>query len=111
MQPLLAVVEHAVHLLRCDARVLQGIGGVLVAELALDGGDVAGLLDDVPAHGMPGAVRGFALDAGDGADLVPDGVKTPSVGSDPAHARSSPFGPGPAATARATRLGVGDGLP
>ncbi len=45
-----------------------------MTELALDGRHVAGLLDDVPAHGVACAVGGFALDAGDGADLVPNGV-------------------------------------
>jgi hypothetical protein len=45
-----------------------------VAELALDRGDVAGLLDQVLAHGVPGVVRGVASDLCELADLVPDGV-------------------------------------
>ncbi len=56
---LIAIIEHAVHLLCRDARVLQRVGGVLVAELALDSRDVTGLLD--------------------GADLIPNGVDGPDA--------------------------------
>jgi hypothetical protein len=45
-----------------------------VPELALHGGDVTGLLHDVPADGMAGRVRGAAFDLGEPADFVPDRV-------------------------------------
>ena len=76
---LIAIIEHAVHLLCRDARVLQRVGGVLVAELALDSRDVTGLLDDVPSHGVACAVRGLAGNADDGADLIPNGVDGPDA--------------------------------
>ena len=57
-----------------DAGVLEGVGGVLVAELPLHGGDVAGLTHDVPPHRVAGGVGGLPLHLRPAAGLVPDGV-------------------------------------
>jgi hypothetical protein len=40
----LPLIHHLLQFRITDPRVLQRVGGVLVAELALHGGDVAGLL-------------------------------------------------------------------
>lgn len=52
----------------------RGIGRVLVAQLALHGGDIAGLRHDVAADGMAGGMGGAVLHLGKLTDLVPDGV-------------------------------------
>ena len=41
-----------------------------MAELSFNRCDIAGLLDEVPAHGVTGVVGSMALDAGQAADLV-----------------------------------------
>ncbi len=43
-----------------------------VAELALDGRDIARFRHDMLPHGMPGAVRGFAFNLSLTADGLPD---------------------------------------
>ena len=45
-----------------------------MTELALHRCHVAGFLDQVPAHGVAGVMRGVALDTGQPADLVPGRV-------------------------------------
>lgn len=42
-----------------------------MTELALYSRDVAGLVDDMSSHGVPGRVRGFVADIGYGTDLLP----------------------------------------
>jgi hypothetical protein len=68
----LPVIHHVIELLFRDPGVLEGIGGVLVAELALHGGHVASLLHDVPAHGVAGGMGGAVFHVRELAGLVPD---------------------------------------
>ena len=42
-----------------------------MTELALHCRDVAGLVDDMASHCMPGGMRGFVADVGYCADLLP----------------------------------------
>ena len=42
-----------------------------MTKLALYCGDVAGLVDNVTSHGVPGRVGGFVADVGYGTDLLP----------------------------------------
>ena len=81
MKEILPIVQHLVQLLLGDAGVLGGVVGVGVAQLPLHGGDVAGLVDDVPAHGMARRVRGLPFHAGDGAEVVPELVDQPGLQS------------------------------
>ena len=62
-----------------DPGVLEGIGGILVPELPLHGGDIAGLVHDMPAHRVAGGVGGLALHVRPAAGLVPDAVVTFTV--------------------------------
>ena len=62
-----------------DLGVLDGIGRVGVAELPLNRGDIAGFLDEVPAHGVAGVMGRMALDTGQAADLVEHRVDHPGV--------------------------------
>ena len=62
-----------------DSGVLDGVGGVGMAELALDCGDVAGFFDEVPAHGVSGVVGGVAPYPGQFAYLIPNRVDHPGV--------------------------------
>jgi hypothetical protein len=52
-----------------DPGVLDGIGCVGVAKLSLNRRDIAGFLDEVPAHGVAGVMGGMTLDAGQVAYL------------------------------------------
>ena len=45
-----------------------------MTELSLNRGDIAGFLDEVPAHGVAGVVRGVAFNSSQPADLIPGGV-------------------------------------
>ncbi len=60
---ILPIIQRLSQLLVGDPGVLDGVGRVGVAELSLNRRDIAGFLDEVPAHG----VGGVALDAGQGA--------------------------------------------
>ena len=71
---LLPLIQHLLHLLMGELHVLHRGGGVAVAELALGGSGVAGLLDEVDAHRMAGRVGGAVFDMGELADLVPDSI-------------------------------------
>ena len=48
-------------------------------ELALDRGDIAGLVNDMLAHGVSGIMRGVALNAGQSTNLIPDRVYHPGI--------------------------------
>src|SRR5712664_220306 len=67
-----AFIQHPSQLLGGDARVLHRIGGLLMPQLLLHGGDIPSFLNNVFAHRMAGRMGGFAGDAGDAADRVPD---------------------------------------
>ena len=62
-----------------ETGVLHGIRRVGVAEPALDGGDVAGLVDKVPAHGVPGIMRGVVPYPGQLTNLAPNPIDYPYV--------------------------------
>ena len=62
-----------------DPGVLDGIGRVGVAELSLNRRDIAGFLDEVPAHGVAGVMGRMALDAGQAACLVEHRIDHPGV--------------------------------
>ena len=50
-----------------------------MSELALNGGNVSGLIDNVSAHGMPGVMWGVTLHPGQLTNLIPDGVYDPGI--------------------------------
>ena len=62
-----------------DPGVLNGIGCVGVAELSLNRCDIAGFLNEVPAHGVAGVMGRVAFDAGQVAYLVEHRVDHPGV--------------------------------
>ena len=64
------IIQRVGQFLVGDPGVLDGIGRVGVAELALYCGDIAGFLYEVPAHGVAGVMGGVALDAGQVAHFV-----------------------------------------
>ena len=70
----LPVIEHIFQLLIGNAGVLHRVSRVGVPQLALDGGNIAGLIDQVPSHGVAGIVRGVAFDLRSPADRVPDRI-------------------------------------
>ncbi len=65
-----AIIKCLSQLLVGDPGVLNRIGCVDVAELPLNRCDIAGFLDEVPAHGMAGVMGRVTLDAGQAAYLV-----------------------------------------
>jgi hypothetical protein len=71
-----------------------------MTELALDGGDITGLLDDMPAHGVSRGVRGLSLDAGHGTDLVPDSIDPERLQSFSGDTREQGLASGPAGVSR-----------
>lgn len=73
------IIQRLSQFLVGDPGVLDGIGRVGVAELSLNRCDVAGLLDEVPAHGVAGVMGRVALDAGKAAYLVEHGIDHPRV--------------------------------
>jgi hypothetical protein len=75
--PPLPIIHHLLQFRISDPRVLQRIGGILMAELALASGDIAGLVHDVSPHGMTGGMGGLVLHIRPKAGLVPDSVDHP----------------------------------
>ena len=58
------------QLLVSDSGVLNRVDRVGVTELSLNRRDIAGFLDEVPAHGVAGGMGRVVLDAGQTADLI-----------------------------------------
>ena len=50
-----------------------------MAKLALHRSQVAGFFDQVLAHGVPGVVRGVALNLSESADFIPGGIDYPGI--------------------------------
>ena len=75
----LPVIQCVSQLLLGDPGVLDGIGCVGVAELVLYCGDIAGFLDEVPAHGVAGVMGCVALNAGQAAHFVEHRINHPRV--------------------------------
>ena len=50
-----------------------------MTELSLNRRDIAGFLDEVPAHGVAGVMGGATLDAGQAADRVEHRIDHPGV--------------------------------
>ncbi len=48
-----------------------------MTKLPLNRGDIAGFLDELPAHGVAGVMRRVALDTGQAADLVEHRIDHP----------------------------------
>jgi hypothetical protein len=70
--PLLAIIEYLSQLLITDPSVLHGIGGMAVAELALDRRNVARFRHNVLTHSMASAMGGFTLNSSAQADIFQD---------------------------------------
>src|SRR5215510_2391774 len=75
--PCLPVVQHAGQFRRCRPRILHGVGRLPVPELLLYGGNIAGLGDNMLAHGMPRTMGRPPLDLRDATDRIPDGIDHP----------------------------------
>jgi len=56
----LPIIQCLSQLLVGDPGILHRIRRIGVPELPLHGGNVAGLIDKVPAHGVPGVMGGVA---------------------------------------------------
>ncbi len=76
---ILPIIQSLSQFLVGDPGVLDGIGLVGVAELPLNRDDIAGFLNEVPAHGMAGVMGRMAIEAGQGAQLVEYRIDHPGV--------------------------------
>src|SRR5262245_49380588 len=73
----LAVAQDPLYFRRRRPGILHRVRCLPVPELLLDGRNIAGLGNDVLAHGMPRTVRGPPLYLRDATDGIPDRIDHP----------------------------------
>ena len=69
-EAILPIIHSLCQLLVGDPGVLNRVGCVGVAKLSLNRRDIAGFLDEVPAHGVAGVMGRVTLDTGQTAHFI-----------------------------------------